>query len=296
MPLLLVDLDNTLIDRDAAFRTAVAAFLDEHGLPAADLDWVMTADAGGYASRAAVAASMIDRFGVAARSVRTLLDVGAADHVVLAAPTADALRRVRAAGWTCVIVTNGRTVQQEAKIRNTGLDRLVDGWVVSEAVGCKKPDPAIFRAAAADLAGAWMIGDSPHADIAGASALGLTSVWVSAGRPWTETGYHPTHTAADVVTALGLLSQPDRGQADGHRARHQQRDVEPDHLHLAPRDVHDDPADLNDREPGRGGERQHRRDPGERRQDHPGRSGEFQPADRPDEPHRGPVDPAHHRL
>ncbi|WP_433795840.1 HAD family hydrolase [Actinoplanes sp. CA-252034] len=213
MPLLVVDLDNTLIDRDAAFRAAVVAFLDDHGLPAADVDWVMAVDASGYTPRDRVAAAMAGRFG--ARDLRTLLDGGAADRAVLAAPVADALRRVRAAGWTCVIVTNGRTVQQEAKIRNTGLDRLVDGWVISEAAGCRKPDPAIFRAAAPDLTGAWMIGDSPHADIAGAVALGLTSVWVSGGRPWTETAYRPAHTAADIVTALGLLSQPEEGGARG---------------------------------------------------------------------------------
>ncbi|BEL07094.1 hypothetical protein Q0Z83_052850 [Actinoplanes sichuanensis] len=205
MSRLLVDLDNTLIDRDAAFRGAVVEFLDEHGLPAADVEWVMGVDASGYAARSVVADAMTSRFRVSGRAVRTLLDVGAADRATLTGATADALRRVRAAGWVCVIVTNGRTVQQEAKIRNTGLDRLVDGWVVSETVGCKKPDPAIFRAAAPDLDGAWMIGDSPHADIAGSSALGLTSVWISAGRPWPETAYRPTHTAADIVTALDLL-------------------------------------------------------------------------------------------
>ncbi|MFE6622715.1 hypothetical protein [Streptomyces sp. NPDC057740] len=41
MALLLLDLDNTLVDRDAAFRDAVADFLAEHGLPASDLGWVM---------------------------------------------------------------------------------------------------------------------------------------------------------------------------------------------------------------------------------------------------------------
>nr|WP_231930716.1 HAD hydrolase-like protein [Micromonospora coriariae] len=47
-----------------------------------------------------------------------------------------------------MIVTNGRTSQQEAKIRNTGLDRLVHGWVVSETIGHRKPAPEIFHAAA----------------------------------------------------------------------------------------------------------------------------------------------------
>lgn len=47
MPLLLLDLDNTLIDRDAAFRDATAAFLSAQGLPDTDLAWVTTVDAGG---------------------------------------------------------------------------------------------------------------------------------------------------------------------------------------------------------------------------------------------------------
>jgi putative hydrolase of the HAD superfamily len=112
-------------------------------------------------------------------------------------------------GWTCVIVTNGRTRQQEAKIRNTGLDQLVHGWAVSEEVGYKKPEPEIFRAAAAgvegSLVGAWMIGDSPHADIAGANTLGLRSVWVSGGRPWTQDSYRPTHVAEDVASAINCV-------------------------------------------------------------------------------------------
>lgn len=43
MQLLLLDLDNTLVDRDVAFRAAVAAdFLAQHGLPDSDLTRVAT--------------------------------------------------------------------------------------------------------------------------------------------------------------------------------------------------------------------------------------------------------------
>ncbi|MBO3738818.1 HAD family hydrolase [Actinoplanes flavus] len=206
MTLLLVDLDNTLIDRDAAFRAAAAAFLAEHRLPAGDLSWLMGVDASGYAPREVVGNALIDRYGVPGAAVRALLDTGAADRVTLALATAGALATARATGWTCVIVTNGRTAQQTAKIRNTGLDRLVDGWVVSEAAGHKKPAPQIFHAAAAvaglPLRDAWVIGDSPHADIAGAAACGLPSVWISAGRPWTAPGPRPTRIAHDAAAAL----------------------------------------------------------------------------------------------
>jgi putative hydrolase of the HAD superfamily len=226
MPLLMLDLDNTLVDRDAAFRDAVTAFLAEHGLPAPDADWLMTVDAGGYTPRQEVARAMTDRYGEALHrdAVRTLLDRGVADRVTLPGTTRTALGRARAEGWTLAIVTNGRTAQQETKIRNTGLDRLTHGWVVSEAVGHKKPAPEIFHAAAAAvdaclggecldgacLDGAWVIGDSPHADIRGARAIGARSVWVSAGRPWTETAHRPTWTAVDAASAIEAVVRTPR--------------------------------------------------------------------------------------
>lgn len=208
MPLLLLDLDNTLVDRDAAFRAAVTDFLVAHGLPASDLAWVTAIDASGYTARHEVAAALTERYGdvVCSADIRTLLDDGAADRVVLAHAAREALSTSTADGWTCAIVTNGRTGQQEAKIRKTGLDRLVHGWVNSEAVGHKKPEPEIFRAAAdavdVSLSGAWVIGDSPQADIAGAHRLGLRSVWVTDGRAWTQDSYHPTHIAEDVAAAI----------------------------------------------------------------------------------------------
>ncbi|MDX3230750.1 HAD family hydrolase [Streptomyces sp. ME19-01-6] len=215
MPLLMLDLDNTLVDRDAAFSDAVAAFLTKHGLPATDLTWVMTVDAGGYTARHDVAAAMTDRYedAVPATEIHALLDHGAADRVVLTDASREAVDKAQVDGWTCVIVTNGRTAQQEAKIRRMGLDRLVQGWVISEEVGRKKPEPEIFHAAAdavgVSLTDAWVIGDSPHADIAGAIALGLQSVWVSSGRSWTQGSFRPTHVAKDVATAINyVISAP----------------------------------------------------------------------------------------
>ncbi|MFI7336505.1 HAD family hydrolase [Streptomyces sp. NPDC050085] len=209
MPLLLLDLDNTLIDRDAAFRSAMTTFLAEHGLPAGDLAWIMAVDDDGYRPRPDVARAMTRRYGdrVPLAAIHEVLDRGAADRVTLDDTVRAALLEARAAGWTPVIVTNGRTHQQTVKIRRTGLDLLVDSWVISEAVGHKKPAPEIFHAAAAgrSLRAAWMVGDSAPADVGGAGALGVRTVWVSRGRSWAERDFTPTRVAADAATAIGLV-------------------------------------------------------------------------------------------
>ncbi|WP_436523217.1 HAD family hydrolase [Actinoplanes sp. HUAS TT8] len=203
--LLLLDLDNTLVDRDGAFRAAGSAFLADHGLPAGDLDWLMAVDGSGYTPRDEVAAAIAGRYSgvVPAAEIRGFLDNGGADRVTLVPAVRLALAETRA---VTVIVTNGRVTQQTAKIRNSGLDELVDGWVISEAVGFKKPAAEIFHAAASvvgrALSEAWVIGDSARADIGGAHALGLPSSWISLGRAWTESSYRPTHVESNVATAI----------------------------------------------------------------------------------------------
>jgi putative hydrolase of the HAD superfamily len=168
----------------------------------------MSLDASGYTARDVVASAMANRYEGAApvSTIRALLDNGAADRVVLEAESKQALVSARVQGWTCMIITNGRTVQQEAKIRNTGLDQLVHGWVVSEEVGYKKPAPEIFHAAAdiaqLPLQDAWVIGDSAQADVGGAVTLGLQSVWVSNNRIWSHDAYEPTEISNDVASAI----------------------------------------------------------------------------------------------
>jgi putative hydrolase of the HAD superfamily len=212
VPLLLVDLDNTLIDRDAAFRQAVTDFLTAHALPPDDVSWVVEFDASGYRPRPAVAAALLDRYrDLDPAVVQDLLDNGAANLVTVTEGTRTALRRATSLGWTAVIVTNGRVHQQETKIKVTGLDREVAGWVVSEGVGVAKPAEAIFARAAAVVGarladGGWVVGDSPHADIGGAQAINYPSVWLPLGRSWPiELAYGPTRTAADVSAAIHLV-------------------------------------------------------------------------------------------
>lgn len=211
MPLLLLDLDDTLLDRAGAFRSWGREFLKEVGAPDYDLEWMLSVDADGMMSEWDLAEALRARYRLRAPAVDVVeaIRYGILDRLRLDPLLACALRIAAGAGWRPVVVTNGETAQQEAKLRSTGLDRYLAGWVISEAAGVSKPNPRIFTLTAerarARLATAWMVGDSPEADIQGAAAAGIRSVWLHRGRPWSEQRFAPTQTAESAIAAISTV-------------------------------------------------------------------------------------------
>lgn len=211
MPLLLLDLDNTVLDRAGPFRAWAQHFLAEIGAPADDLDWLLDVDADGLTSRWDVADAIRQRYLLRVSSVDLVevLHDGVIENTRLDPLVACALRIADDSGWLPVIVSNGALRQQEAKIRRTGLDRYVADWVISEDVGVSKPNPRIFAMAAQRvrmrLHHAWVVGDSPEADIGGAATMGLPSVWLHRGRSWLNDRFAPTRTADGVIPALATV-------------------------------------------------------------------------------------------
>ena len=186
--LLLIDLDNTLVDREAAFARWAGGFVAELGGTPADLGWLIRTDADGYAPRDQVADAIRGRFGLSddreflvGRLMREHVEL-----IELVPGVRPVLETVAARGIGRVIVTNGTEWQQRRKLEVAGLNDLVDEVIISESVGCKKPDPRIFRIALGrrDPASAWMIGDDPNADVRGGAATGMRTGWVDRGRNW----------------------------------------------------------------------------------------------------------------
>ena len=211
MPLVLLDLDNTLLDRAGSFRLWAQGFLADIGAPADDLDWLLSIDADGLTDRWDVADALRERYRLRIPSIDLVesLHEGVMQHCRLDPLVACALRIADDAGWVPVVVSNGTTLRDEAKIRQTGLDRYVADWVISEDAGVSKPNARIFALAAQRvrmrLSGAWIVGDSPEADIGGAASMGLPSVWLHRGRRWVESRFQPTRTADGVIPALALV-------------------------------------------------------------------------------------------
>lgn len=188
-PVLLCDLDDTLVDRAATFERWAEQFLSEHGVDAGEAGWLVEEDRRGYRGRPELFRAVKERFALAA-AVDDLVDGFYQTFGPMfrcAVEVQEALARLRSEGWRIAIVTNGEP-SQLGKIMAAGLPDLVDGWCISAVEGCRKPDPEILRRAAAraggTLDGAWMIGDSPELDIGAAAAAGIPSVWVAGGRAW----------------------------------------------------------------------------------------------------------------
>jgi len=142
-----------------------------------------------------------ERCAVAMREALDLpgLDQATARRVMLEAleftpfpDAAPALRELRAAGHTLVVVSNWDCSLPEW-LGPPGLLGLVDAVVSSAEVGAAKPDPAPF-ARGLELAGvrpedALHVGDSLDNDVAGARAAGVRAVLLDrAGTapPWVE--------------------------------------------------------------------------------------------------------------
>lgn len=118
---------------------------------------------------------------------------------------ADALRRLRAAGFGVVTLTNSTAGVAEAQVRNAGLRDLLDAVFSADEAGMLKPAPEPYRHVLARM------GTSPEEtvmvaahdwDIAGAAAAGLRTAFISrGGQVPLPAGATPT-VIADGLTAV----------------------------------------------------------------------------------------------
>ena len=218
MPAMLVmlDLDNTLLDRQAAVAAWTTEFATERALPPGAAEWMMTQDQDGYADRRTVFEMIREKFNLDS-SVDSLLADYRKRVIELSALTPGAkqcLELLREAGYLTAIVTNGSSGQQHGKIDALGLRNLVEAVVVSGDLGIKKPDARVFQAAAdatgSRLVGSWMVGDSPTHDIVGGSLCGAKTAWLNRGRNWIETAAEPTVTISSLTDLVPAIIATDQ--------------------------------------------------------------------------------------
>lgn len=209
-----VDLDNTLTDRPTMFRSWVTTFIDHHAITDEDaVAYLAELDADGFADKRQVFMAVRQRWQLDSQ-VHELIEQfyeGMLDALAEAPDARWGLTALRDAGHDILVVTNGSPRQWD-KIDRMDLRSLVDGIAVSSTTGARKPDPAIFEAAADDAGISvgdieWMVGDNPEADIGGAHNLDIGSVWLRRGRTWPHHNFRPTVTVDSFGEAVKAVLQ-----------------------------------------------------------------------------------------
>ena len=216
----LFDLDNTLTARRASVERFGTLFLEDFAdrLRPVDIEALRSAlvaiDMGGYNPRRA--ADLRQCLEWRETPSEEELDAHWARRLpeaTVARPGLGALfEALAASGLQRGVVTNGGVPGQLAKLDSLELRDRLDAVLISDAVGCKKPDPRIFAAACEALSvrpeECWFVGDHPENDVLGAARFGMTAVWIRdevGGHPWPSDEPEPRHRIAGLGELHPLL-------------------------------------------------------------------------------------------
>lgn len=111
--------------------------------------------------------------------------------------------------YPLTIVSNGFVEVQYKKIERSGLKDCFQHVILSEEVGCQKPNPKIFEEAL--RRGGWkkeevlMIGDSWTSDIQGAINAGIDQLWIQDPQHTPDPSLPATYKVASIEDVLKTL-------------------------------------------------------------------------------------------
>lgn len=229
---LFFDVDDTLLDFDAAENDALHLLFDEQGLPlTADLyaDYetfnhgIWQAIETGKQDRQVLLNSRFSGFFAAyglrvdgielEQRYQTLLSQ---NHQLI-----DGARNLLThlkKSYSLYVVTNGVSKTQYRRLQDSGLDKLFDKIFVSEDAGAQKPSPAFFDYVFARLPqfhakDGLIIGDSLNSDIRGGQIAGLDTCWYNPGNKANRSGLTPTyevHHLSDLQRQFQAAGPADR--------------------------------------------------------------------------------------
>jgi putative hydrolase of the HAD superfamily len=140
------------------------------------------------------------------------------------------LPELKRLGYRLAIVSNGPVMSIPNVLIAHGLYDLFEVCAVSQGLGVEKPDARIFRHALdalgigpEEMGRTIMVGNDLAADVAGANALGMISVWLNwAPRHRTTPGSDlevARHTIGEPLELLPLLDDIERQLPDGGTER-----------------------------------------------------------------------------
>jgi putative hydrolase of the HAD superfamily len=186
------DLDNTLIDRDGAFRRALPEWLNKNvgGLRESEYDThiqqILTRDESGQTDRLQFCNWIRSTYSlghVQPGNILADLSVSIAKKIVRDNEVIRLLQLLKE-NFLIGLITNGSGVAQRIKLQQAGLDKVFDHNTVyiEGETGFAKPHPTAFTLPVKDhhipAEKFLFIGDHPVNDMEGASQNGMRTCWI----------------------------------------------------------------------------------------------------------------------
>jgi len=212
------DLDNTLIDRQAAMRRWLERLIPvtlSLAQRAQLIEAALEQDALGYSERLPFCeqlATSLQACGVAL-SGESLWQRLRAELGSCVAPILGLKELLQALDqrYTLAILSNGSSANQRLKLKHSALLECFDPSriIISAELGIQKPSPEAFEHMSALLHSAppslLFVGDHPSADIQGAQRVGMKTAWMSLGRAWSPSLQPPDYTLSAIFELATLL-------------------------------------------------------------------------------------------
>lgn len=193
----ILDLDQTVLDRMLTFRNYATSFVDtyfkHHENRNELVEDIIRRDLDGYKDKPELFRELLAEYPWTPKpAFEELMDhykVNYVKHAILMEQAKEVLDYLRTR-YKTGLITNGRTDIQYGKIDRLGIRDDFDLIIVSEEAGVKKPNPTIFRMALQSLGlpaeQCVYVGDHPVNDVAGAANVGMNTIWLQGNQPWRD--------------------------------------------------------------------------------------------------------------
>jgi phosphoglycolate phosphatase len=189
-PVLLCDLDGTLVDSLPDLAAAIAELLDQEGRPGLTHEAVAAMVGDGVPKlieRALAATGGVPAKAALAALVARYMPIYEARMTELTRPypgAIETLRALKASGWRLAVCTNKPEAPSRAIVAGLGFEGLFEAVSGGDSLPVKKPDPGhllgLLEVLGAAPGAAVMLGDSRN-DVQAAQAAGLPAIAIAHG-------------------------------------------------------------------------------------------------------------------
>ncbi len=238
---LLMDIDNTLLDFDAAEHKALMETFEQFGIPkdaeTEELYLKINRELWSAQDRGEIKKDklLVERYARFLKAIGIDQNPAQVNRYYLnqlgthadSLPGADEALYELAEVATLAAVSNGVEKVQVNRMEDSGLGKYMDEMFISEKLGVAKPNRRFFETALRTLGienrdKVLVVGDNLKADIEGGANAGLATCWFNPNGVENDTAIQPTYTISSLEELYQIVMEEDELENVGLKNRRHQ--------------------------------------------------------------------------